>query len=548
MKKLLVMMLIIFAMLALAACGGNGDAQDTAETRQTPTPALEITVEPAQERPSQPTDEIPAYITIRGQQFSTALTEFNHHQISYLTNLTDEEIASFRYMINLTHLNLDFGGSVPDLASLAVLAYMPNLTHFSLSLWEMDISDVDFTPLDSLTNLTHFGLMSGFNEITDLTPLADLTAVTFLGLWHNEINDLTPLAGLTNLTELDLSWNHITDITPLAGLTNLTRLNMSRNHIHDITPLAGLVNLTELLMTGNHVNDITPLANLTNLESLWLSENWIDCVIPLAGLTSLTFLTLDSNQISDISSLSGLTNLISVWLDHNPVTDWTPIWHVWAHHGNAPPLNRDMALAPADARLLADALASFSQPDGSAQTISTQAILVDVDGSGTPGIIASKWSFLTDQGRPFFTQRLFYIYDNQLRHDHHPPFAIMFAVTSAGRLIAIDGADGQGVSMRTYTLLGIEDGIIIPAKSISVTEFWRIDGYGVGVPEHLGDDENVYQLRYVDRNWTWDWEQDQPITHGEFHELITRYGLHNVIRDLWELPDDTPAILSISTN
>ena len=543
MKKLLTMMLTIFATVALAACGGNGDAQDAVEAQQTPTPALEITV-----GPPQPAAEIPAYITIRSQQFSTALTEFNHHQISYLTNLTDEEIASFRYMLNLTHLNLDFGGDVPNLASLAVLAELPNLTQFSLSLWEMDIADVDFTPLDSLTNLTHFGLMSGFNEITDLSPLADLTNVTFLGLWHNQISDLTPLSGLTNLTELDLSWNQIADITPLVGLTNLTRLNLSRNHVHDIAPLADLANLTELLMTGNHVNDLTPLANLTNLESLWLSENWINCVAPLAGLTNLTFLTLDSNQISDIAPLEGLTNLRSIWLDHNPVTDWTPVWHVWAHHGNAPPLNRALTITPAHARLFADALASFGQPNVGSQTVSTQAILVDVDGGGTPGVMASKWSFSTEQGRPYFTQMLFYIYDSQLRSTGHPPLAVIFAVTSAGRLIVMDGADGQGISTRTYTLLGIDNGGIIPAKSISVTEFWRIDGYGIDIPGHLGDDENLYYLRKLNRDWSWDWEQDQPITHEEFHWFMAQYGLYDVIRDLWELPDDTPEILSRTAN
>ena len=92
-------------------------------------------------------------------------------------------------------------------------------------------------------------LYLGFNNITDLTPLAGLTNLTGLDLWENNISDLTPLAGLSSLTRLDLDDNNITDLTPLAGLTNLTLLYLDDNNITDLTPLAGLTNLGCFILT-----------------------------------------------------------------------------------------------------------------------------------------------------------------------------------------------------------------------------------------------------------------------------------------------------------
>ena len=56
------------------------------------------------------------------------------------------------------------------------------------------------------------------------------------------------------MASLDLSLNQITDITPLADLPLLSILNLSYNQVDDITML---VNLTGLLLFDNQVSDIT---------------------------------------------------------------------------------------------------------------------------------------------------------------------------------------------------------------------------------------------------------------------------------------------------
>ena len=83
------------------------------------------------------------------------------------------------------------------------------------------------------------------------------------------MSDLTPLAGLTALTELDVSWNQVSDLTPLVGLSALTELNVWFNQISDLTPLAGLTALKKLDIRENKIVSLPRrLAEMTT-EIYW---------------------------------------------------------------------------------------------------------------------------------------------------------------------------------------------------------------------------------------------------------------------------------------
>jgi len=164
-----------------------------------------------------------------------------------------------------------------------------------------------------------------YNQIGDISPLANLTSLTSLSLSDNQISDISPLANLTSLTELELGANQISDISPLAGLASLTELELGANQISDISPLANLTSLTSLNLWYNQISDISPLANLTSLTELDLGYNQISDISPLAGLASLTSLDLFDNQISDISPLANLTSLTNLWLDLNQISDIKPL-------------------------------------------------------------------------------------------------------------------------------------------------------------------------------------------------------------------------------
>jgi hypothetical protein len=122
---------------------------------------------------------------------------------------------------------------------------------------------------------------------------------TVLLLQGNQISDLTPLSELTNLHHLDLDNNQITDLTPLKTLLNLEQLYLSNNQINDLTPLSGLTSLQNLGLSRNQIKDLTPLSALTSLQRLFFFNIYIIDITPLRGLTNLNRLMLDDNPVSD---------------------------------------------------------------------------------------------------------------------------------------------------------------------------------------------------------------------------------------------------------
>ena len=235
------------------------------------------------------------------------------------------QLTGIEYAVNLSSLRLH-RGAISDLAPLAGLTALTDL-----SLIDNSISDI--SPLSGLTDLTELWL-SG-NSISDVSPLSGLTELTELRLYDNSISDVSPLSGLTELTELRLYDNSISDVSPLSGLTELTELSLSGNSISDVSPLSGLTELTDLRLSGP-ISDVSPLAGLTALTTLglrgrpyldefWLSGSPLSDLSPLSGLTDLTKLWLSGNSISDVSPLSGLTDLTELWLSGNSISDVSPL-------------------------------------------------------------------------------------------------------------------------------------------------------------------------------------------------------------------------------
>ncbi len=158
---------------------------------------------------------------------------------------------------------------------------------------------VDITGLEFAVNLEELYL-GGRNRITDFSPLANLTHLTHLHIWHRRVENLPPVTDL--------------DISPLSGLINLEFLVLERSGISDISPLAELINLDELSLIDNGISDISPLAGLKKLRALYLNHNQIVDFSPLAGLTNLETLHIDDNLGTDFSPLAAL-NLTDLHYD-----------------------------------------------------------------------------------------------------------------------------------------------------------------------------------------------------------------------------------------
>ena len=150
----------------------------------------------------------------------------------------------------------------------------------------------DLTGLELATNLTflHLGYMVGFprnsNNISDFSPLSNLTKLRTLDLAGTGISDITLLSNLTSLTLLNLGSNAISDIAPLSGLTSLERLYLYNTSISDLSVLSRLTSLRSLSLSSNNISDVSTLSSLTNLRLLRLYNNITD-IAPLVANTGL---------------------------------------------------------------------------------------------------------------------------------------------------------------------------------------------------------------------------------------------------------------------
>ena len=126
-------------------------------------------------------------------------------------------VPPLQRLVALRQLYLD-----PGTTDLSILAQLPNLTWLRGDLTALTSLD----GIDAAPGLQHLSLR-GCKKITDFTPLARLTSLTYLRLWETQIEDLSPLSGLVELTYLDLNSTPIRDIAPLHRLSKLTTL-----HIH----------------------------------------------------------------------------------------------------------------------------------------------------------------------------------------------------------------------------------------------------------------------------------------------------------------------------
>lgn len=153
--------------------------------------------------------------------------------------------------------------------SIKGLEYAKNLKKLKLN--ENEISDI--SPLKNLTKLEYLEIQR--NRIVDINPLKNLTNLKFLKLYNNLIEDIAPLSNLINLTGLDLHYNvtvggdeshkiiskGITDISALKNLKKLEFLDISANRIEDISILKNFDKIKDLDFSGNRVKNYEGLGD-----------------------------------------------------------------------------------------------------------------------------------------------------------------------------------------------------------------------------------------------------------------------------------------------
>ena len=255
-----------------------------------------------------------AIVSATGQGDCASVTPWDLAGVGYLEVVNqDTGITSGDFDgMPLTRLELRSN----DISDITPLANLRDLEY--LDLQSNSISNLE--PLSKLVKLQ--ALWLAINEITDIAPLATLTGLKGIGLGANPIADYSPLAELTGLTRLQINSGLISDLSPLAGLKSVETLELSDNDISDISPLAGMTALRRLDLSKNRVSDLSPLSDLEALESLSFGDNLVSDLGPLSTLSDVFFsLTAPNNAISDLSPLAALDGLASIWLNDNEISD-----------------------------------------------------------------------------------------------------------------------------------------------------------------------------------------------------------------------------------
>ena len=183
----------------------------------------------------------------------------------------------------------------------------------------LDLSSTNVTDVSPLTELTNLQTLDLSNaKVTDVSPLAKLKNLQTLNLQNTKVTDISSLTGLKSLQTLFLSYTNVIDVTPLTEFTNLQTLDLSNTRVVDVKPLAELKNLKKLELRNKYITDLNPLAGLKSLQSLSLSLKKRD--LSLSELNNLKDLSLSDSQITNLS-LSGLNNLERLVLSDSRITN-----------------------------------------------------------------------------------------------------------------------------------------------------------------------------------------------------------------------------------
>lgn len=150
-----------------------------------------------------------------------------------------------------------------DLEQVREIAVWGDLTGYPSETGREGMSGEELWFMDEEGNLhTERG---GIRSLEDLKWFPNLM---YFQLVYNEVEDISILADMKKLVSADLSFNRISDISPLAEAKNLMTLHITDNQISDISALSNLKLLRTLSLQNNNVEDLEPLKDMEQLESL----------------------------------------------------------------------------------------------------------------------------------------------------------------------------------------------------------------------------------------------------------------------------------------
>ena len=247
-------------------------------------------------------------------------------------------------------------------------------------------SIANISGINYFTQITR--VLLGNNQIIDVSQLADIDTLKYIGGANNKIADLSPLLKLSTLKGLwfpnnPLDWTNISLMKP-ANFPNLDSLGFdgqdessntyivtTSQAISILEPYKNSIRWLGLRAFQMGDSGFTTLydsvisANFSNYKSLEAGKLQLTnaSLTLIANLTALTEAYLYSNQFTDISALTTLTALNICNVDYNKLTSLAPLktlydtgaFHASGAYINVQGNNLDLRTGTAD-RIVVDYL------------------------------------------------------------------------------------------------------------------------------------------------------------------------------------------------
>ena len=187
------------------------------------------------------------------------------------------------------------------------------------------LTDGDIEKLSQLKNLKELSIQACFLDDNDVKVIGTMTGLEKLSLVGNtDIKDITPLSNLSNLTFLNLELTGVEDVSCLSKLTELTHLSFSESKVKDVSVVKDLSKLEVFYMNNLENLDETTIKVPMGLMEFYCNNNGLTNIEFLRENIALNKVELSGNNITDISPLS-TKPLSAVNVNSNKITDISPI-------------------------------------------------------------------------------------------------------------------------------------------------------------------------------------------------------------------------------
>lgn len=230
------------------------------------------------------TDFAPGFSEPSGIAFEEPLIE---QAVRLMLHIPENGKIEEKDLLNVTELYI-FGDHVAD-SMKAFEELNGHMAQNDGTLKNGGISSLEDIP--KLRNLRSLYIV--LEDISVLTPLAELSFLERINIMHNPAEDISPLAKLTSLRELCVFNTNISDFSALSACPMLQGIYAGKTKAASIAAFHGIKGLKQLQIQQAPVKALSGIEEYTALEELDMRGIGVEDLRPLLGLPQLKQVKMD---------------------------------------------------------------------------------------------------------------------------------------------------------------------------------------------------------------------------------------------------------------